>query len=154
MRERFIPGTHLIRYGDGDWNDSLQPVDPKMRDWMVSSWTVALLFQQLARYAEVLRRAGRAGEAEALSQLARRDARATSTAISFATAWSRAMAVFEPDGGRARAAAAPERHAHGPHLFAAADDAEHHRRAVHAATGARTISGSSASTCSSPTAPG
>ena len=44
--------------------------DPKMHDWMVSSWTVALLFQQLNRYAEVLRRAGRAGEAEAPSQLA------------------------------------------------------------------------------------
>jgi cellobiose phosphorylase len=70
VRERFIPGTHLIRYGHGDWNDSLQPVDPKMHDWMVSSWTVALLFQQLNRYAEVQRRAGRAGEAEALSQLA------------------------------------------------------------------------------------
>ena len=28
-RERFIPGTHLIRYGEGDWNDSLQPADPK-----------------------------------------------------------------------------------------------------------------------------
>ena len=70
VRERFIPGTHLIRYGHGDWNDSLQPVDPKMHDWMVSSWTVALLFQQLNRYAEVLRRAGRASEAEAPSQLA------------------------------------------------------------------------------------
>ena len=45
--ERFIPGTKLIRYGEGDWNDSLQPADPKMRDWMVSSWTVALLFQQI-----------------------------------------------------------------------------------------------------------
>ncbi len=28
VRERFIPGTHLIRYGLGDWNDSLQPADP------------------------------------------------------------------------------------------------------------------------------
>ncbi|MGH6812639.1 MAG: GH36-type glycosyl hydrolase domain-containing protein [Methylocella sp.] len=70
VRERFIPGTHLIRYGHGDWNDSLQPVDPKMHDWMVSSWTVALLFQQLNRYAEVLRRAGRAAEADAPSQFA------------------------------------------------------------------------------------
>ena len=22
VRERFIPGTHLVRYGNGDWNDS------------------------------------------------------------------------------------------------------------------------------------
>ena len=70
VRERFIPNTHLIRYGEGDWNDSLQPADPKMRDWMVSSWTVALLFQQLNRYAEVLKRAGRSDEARGLSELA------------------------------------------------------------------------------------
>jgi 1,2-beta-oligoglucan phosphorylase len=70
VRERFIPGTHLIRYGEGDWNDSLQPADPKMRDWMVSSWTVALLFQQVNRYAEVLKRAGRSDDADELSGLA------------------------------------------------------------------------------------
>ncbi|HZM08444.1 MAG TPA: cellobiose phosphorylase [Methylocella sp.] len=69
VRDRFVPGTHLIRYGEGDWNDSLQPVDPKMRDWMVSSWTVALLFGELNRYAEVLRRAGRGGDAKELSDL-------------------------------------------------------------------------------------
>jgi cellobiose phosphorylase len=65
---RFIPGTHLIRYGEGDWNDSLQPADPRLRDIMVSSWTVALLYQQLVRYADILRRAGReAGAASAPS---------------------------------------------------------------------------------------
>jgi cellobiose phosphorylase len=69
VRERFVPGTHLIAYGEGDWNDSLQPVDPRMRDWMVSSWTVALLFGEIKRYAEVLRRAGRGSDADELSQL-------------------------------------------------------------------------------------
>jgi cellobiose phosphorylase len=64
VRQRFIAGTHLIRYGNGDWNDSLQPVDPSKRDWMVSSWTVALLYQQLCRYAEILRRTGRPDKAE------------------------------------------------------------------------------------------
>src|SRR4029450_7311458 len=64
------PGTRLIRYGEGDWNDSLQPVDPAMRDWMVSSWTVALLYQQLERYAEVLSRTGRAARAGDLAGLA------------------------------------------------------------------------------------
>jgi cellobiose phosphorylase len=68
--ERFIPGTHLIRYGEGDWNDSLQPADHRMRDWMVSSWTVALLYQQITRYAEVLRRVERNDEAGTLSTLA------------------------------------------------------------------------------------
>ncbi len=69
VRERFIAGTHLLRYGEGDWNDSLQPADPALRDTMVSSWTVALLYQQVTRYAEVLRRAGRDGAA-ALADLA------------------------------------------------------------------------------------
>jgi len=70
VRERFIPGTSLIRYGEGDWNDSLQPADPKMRDWMVSSWTVALLFQQVGRYAQLLQRVGRAAAAQELATLA------------------------------------------------------------------------------------
>jgi 1,2-beta-oligoglucan phosphorylase len=69
--ERFIPGTRLIHYGEGDWNDSLQPADPGLRDTMVSSWTVALLYQQLVRYAQVLQRAGRDGEATRLADLAR-----------------------------------------------------------------------------------
>lgn len=68
--DRFVPGTKLIRYGEGDWNDSLQPADPTLRDEMVSSWTVALLFHQLTRYAEVLRRAKRGDAAERLARLA------------------------------------------------------------------------------------
>ncbi|HET6468734.1 MAG TPA: hypothetical protein VFG43_10195 [Geminicoccaceae bacterium] len=67
---RFVPGTHLVRYGLGDWNDSLQPADPELRDRLVSSWTVALLFQQVTRYALVMRRAGRAQEAARLDALA------------------------------------------------------------------------------------
>ena len=70
VRQRFIPGTHLIRYGNGDWNDSLQPVDPTKRDWMASSWTVALLYQQLSRFAEVLRCAGRPDDAKEHDSLA------------------------------------------------------------------------------------
>jgi hypothetical protein len=41
-----------------------------MRDWMVSSWTVALLFQQINRYAEVLTRVGWRSKAEPLRDLA------------------------------------------------------------------------------------
>ena len=72
IAERFIPGTHLIRYGLGDWNDALQPADPAMRDWMVSAWTVALLYQQITRYAALLSKAGQNARAEALSELAGR----------------------------------------------------------------------------------
>ncbi len=67
---RFMPGTHLPRYGHGDWNDTLQPANPTLCDWMVSSWTAALLFWQVSRYANVLRRAGSAREADRLSSLA------------------------------------------------------------------------------------
>ena len=70
LRARFIPGTSLIRYGNGDWNDSLQPADPSKRDWLVSSWTVAFLFEQICRYALVLEKSGRAQKAGALKQLA------------------------------------------------------------------------------------
>ncbi|MDQ0395986.1 GH36-type glycosyl hydrolase domain-containing protein [Labrys monachus] len=68
----FIPGTHLVRYGEGDWNDSLQPADPHLRDWMVSSWTVALLYEQVVRYAAILDRAGQGARSVALADLAGR----------------------------------------------------------------------------------
>ena len=100
VRKRFIPGTHLIRYGDGDWNDSLQPVDPLMRDRMVSSWTVALLFQQLRRAAEIYQRAGRAGEAQELGALA--DAMRTDfNAHLIRDETVAGYAIFAPDGGAA-----------------------------------------------------
>ena len=70
LRQRFIKGTHLIQYGNGDWNDSLQPVDLSRRGWMVSSWTVALLYQQLCRYAEILTRAGHEDSAKMHHELA------------------------------------------------------------------------------------
>ena len=70
MRGSFIPDTHLPRYGEGDWNDSLQPADPALRNTMVSSWTVALLYQQLVRFADVLHRAGRKDSATGPAALA------------------------------------------------------------------------------------
>jgi cellobiose phosphorylase len=55
VRERFIPGTRLIRYGNGDWNDSLQPVDATMRDWMASSCEIGLMYvHSHLRYAEAM----------------------------------------------------------------------------------------------------
>lgn len=38
----FIAGTTLPAYGHGDWNDSLQPVDPELAARLCSSWTVVL----------------------------------------------------------------------------------------------------------------
>lgn len=70
VKSRFIPGTRLIRYGRGDWNDSLQPVDPTKRDTMVSSWTVALLYEQIRRYGKILRLAAKEEAAKAHEALA------------------------------------------------------------------------------------
>jgi 1,2-beta-oligoglucan phosphorylase len=52
---RSVAGTALIDYGDGDWDDTLQPADPTMRTRMVSAWTVALAYQTLRQLAAVCR---------------------------------------------------------------------------------------------------
>ncbi|MDB6088365.1 MAG: uncharacterized protein JWN85_1149 [Gammaproteobacteria bacterium] len=63
IEKRVIPGTALAAYGHGDWNDSLQPADPVMRDRMCSAWTVTLHYQTLSSLASALRTIGRAPEA-------------------------------------------------------------------------------------------
>ena len=63
IEKRVIPGTALAAYGHGDWNDSLQPADPAMRERMCSAWTVTLHFQALVTLANVLRTIGREKEA-------------------------------------------------------------------------------------------
>lgn len=55
VKMRFIGNTGLITYAGGDWDDTLQPVDPKMREHLVSSWTVALAFQTLRRLGTMLK---------------------------------------------------------------------------------------------------
>lgn len=54
ITDNFIPGTHLIRFGDGDWNDSLQPADESLREKMTSAWTVELVYQSLGELLNVL----------------------------------------------------------------------------------------------------
>lgn len=49
----FFPGTFLVRYGGGDWNDSLQPVNKDLARRMISSWTVEMNYQAFREYAEV-----------------------------------------------------------------------------------------------------
>src|SRR5262245_50315029 len=56
---RLVPGTRLVAYGHGDWNDSLQPVDPALAARLCSAWTVTLHYQTLATLAEALRQVGR-----------------------------------------------------------------------------------------------
>jgi 1,2-beta-oligoglucan phosphorylase len=59
LRRNCRAGTSLVRYMDGDWDDSLQPAKPEYRERLVSSWTVALSYQVLRRLEEVSRRSGR-----------------------------------------------------------------------------------------------
>ncbi|MBN2068027.1 MAG: hypothetical protein JW739_00145 [Opitutales bacterium] len=53
LRERLLPGTALINYGHGDWDDTLQPADPALRESMVSAWTVCLAYQTLHQLTRV-----------------------------------------------------------------------------------------------------
>jgi cellobiose phosphorylase len=54
IRERFLPGTFLISYAGGDWDDTLQPANPEMKEHMVSSWTQALAYQVFNNLSGVL----------------------------------------------------------------------------------------------------
>lgn len=45
IKDHFLHGTHLSSYGDGDWDDTLQPANAKLKQFMISSWTVSLTFQ-------------------------------------------------------------------------------------------------------------
>jgi cellobiose phosphorylase len=63
MRLQFVPGLSIPRYGEGDWDDSLQPVCPRIGDRMASSWTAALMYQTLRRYAAALEHFGEAERA-------------------------------------------------------------------------------------------
>ena len=66
IRERHLSGTALVAYGHGDWNDSLQPADPALRERLCSAWTVTLHAQVLAQLARALRQLGRAADAAPL----------------------------------------------------------------------------------------
>jgi 1,2-beta-oligoglucan phosphorylase len=66
MGRRVIAGTRLAAYGHGDWNDSLQPARPDMRERLCSSWTVTLNYQTLTALADALGRLGDTGRAATL----------------------------------------------------------------------------------------
>ncbi|HVW69607.1 MAG TPA: hypothetical protein VHB68_11565, partial [Steroidobacteraceae bacterium] len=68
---RVIPGTALAAYGHGDWNDSLQPADPVLREHMCSAWTVTLHFQTLKLLAQALRGIDRGNDAAPLEARAK-----------------------------------------------------------------------------------
>lgn len=68
----FFPGTSLVQYGGGDWNDSLQPVNKNLARRMVSSWTVEMNYQAFRDYAEVCQMMGDAVKASVINTLCER----------------------------------------------------------------------------------
>jgi 1,2-beta-oligoglucan phosphorylase len=70
MNNRVIPGTRLAAYGNGDWNDSMQPNDPTMRERLCSAWTVTLHYQTLEALATALHRFGRSDRAKEFEAMA------------------------------------------------------------------------------------
>lgn len=59
IRRRVVPGTGLAAYWHGDWNDSLQPADPALRERLCSAWTVTLHHQTLHTLARAFGLLGR-----------------------------------------------------------------------------------------------
>jgi CRISPR-associated protein Csx3 len=72
IESQFIEGTSLLRYGDGDWNDSLQPAQDAMRHQMVSTWTQMLLYQATDQLAEAMETQSDEAFANRLRDLAER----------------------------------------------------------------------------------
>lgn len=56
IQTHFLHDTHLSSYGDGDWDDTLQPANAQLKKYMVSSWTVALTYQTLNQFSHVMER--------------------------------------------------------------------------------------------------
>lgn len=54
IKQSFITGTYLSSYGDGDWDDTLQPANLELRKNMVSGWTTALTFETFRILGDVL----------------------------------------------------------------------------------------------------
>jgi cellobiose phosphorylase len=70
IQRRVIEGTNLAAYGHGDWNDSLQPVKPDMRERLCSSWTVTLNYQTYIAMAAAFRHLGNADRAREFEAMA------------------------------------------------------------------------------------
>ncbi len=70
IHHRVIEGTTLAAYGHGDWNDSLQPAKPDMRERLCSSWTVTLNYQTHVALAAAFRHLGNPDRATGFETLA------------------------------------------------------------------------------------
>ncbi|MBK7094784.1 MAG: hypothetical protein IPH57_07000 [Saprospiraceae bacterium] len=50
ITDSYLPGTHFVPFGGGDWNDSLQPVSKELASRLISSWTVEMNYQAFDQY--------------------------------------------------------------------------------------------------------
>ncbi|AWB45776.1 cellobiose phosphorylase [Paenibacillus sp. CAA11] len=75
IKQHFLHDTFLSSYGDGDWDDTLQPANAQLKQYMVSSWTVALTYQTVRQLAGILKKhdSDLAGELDQLTEGIRRD---------------------------------------------------------------------------------
>lgn len=64
IQGHFLHDTYLSSYGDGDWDDTLQPANAQLKRFMVSSWTVALTYQAVDVLSRVLKQVDPAWSAE------------------------------------------------------------------------------------------
>ena len=67
--DSFIPGTAMVPFGGGDWNDSLQPVSKELAERMISSWTVEMNYQAFNEYKNVYLQTGNTGKAKELDDI-------------------------------------------------------------------------------------
>ncbi|HEX7412191.1 MAG TPA: amylo-alpha-1,6-glucosidase, partial [Bacteroidales bacterium] len=65
----FIPGTSLVPFGGGDWNDSLQPVSKELAQRLISSWTVEMNYQAFMQYSLVYEQTGNTAKAKELKEI-------------------------------------------------------------------------------------
>ncbi|MBU1767782.1 MAG: hypothetical protein KJ648_06760 [Candidatus Omnitrophica bacterium] len=66
---RFVSGTNLVNYSNGDWNDSMQPANPELKKRLISSWTVCLSYQAFRSFGKVCQQSGRNEIAEEMGRL-------------------------------------------------------------------------------------
>ena len=70
--DSFIPGTALVPFGGGDWNDSLQPVSKELAQRMISSWTVEMNYQAFMQYQPVFELTNQKEKADHLKNICKR----------------------------------------------------------------------------------
>jgi 1,2-beta-oligoglucan phosphorylase len=69
ITDSYLQGTHLVPFGGGDWNDSLQPVSKELASRLISSWTVEMNYQAFDQYKIVCEITGDIKKAEELKNI-------------------------------------------------------------------------------------